>query len=73
MSTEGYSKLRRGQRVICGATLKGNIAIIDPRAGLAPQYTVEGAHTGAIEDIDTQDNTLLSCGWTYRYIIQSFF
>jgi hypothetical protein len=53
--------------VICGATTHGNINIIDPRIGLTPQNTVEGAHTGTIEDIDTQDNTLISCGWTFRY------
>jgi len=57
--------MRRG-RVICAADASGNIAIIDPRVSLSPQYLVEEAHTGGIEDIDTQDNTLLSCGWTYR-------
>jgi hypothetical protein len=46
--------------------VNGNIAIIDPRVGLGPQNKVEAAHTGGIEDIDTQDNTILSCGWTFR-------
>jgi hypothetical protein len=46
--------------------MNGNIAIIDPRIGLGAQNKVEGAHTGGIEDIDTQDNTILSCGWTFR-------
>jgi PAB-dependent poly(A)-specific ribonuclease subunit 2 len=64
-TTEWYTKLRRG-RVVCGATMNGNIAIIDPRIGLGAQNKVEGAHTGGIEDIDTQDNTILSCGWTFR-------
>jgi PAB-dependent poly(A)-specific ribonuclease subunit 2 len=65
-STNWYTKMRRG-RVICAADASGNIAIIDPRASLEPQFLVEEAHTGGIEDIDTQDNTLLTCGWTYRY------
>lgn len=47
--------------------MQGNITIIDPRIGLTPQNRVEGAHTGGIEDIDTQDNTLITCGWTFRY------
>lgn len=49
--------------------MNGNIAIIDPRISLAPQNKVEGAHTGGVEDIDTQDNSLLSCGWTFRLFV----
>jgi len=66
-TTEWYTKLRKG-RVICGATINGNIAIIDPRVSLSPQNGVNGAHTGGIEDIDTQDNSVLTCGWTFRYL-----
>jgi hypothetical protein len=64
-ASEWYTKLRRG-RVIVGATITGNINVIDPRVSLNPQNKIEGAHTGAVEDIDTQDNTLITCGWTYR-------
>jgi len=49
-----------------GATIPGNVNVIDPRVSLAPQNRIEGAHTGGVEDIDTQDNTLITCGWTYR-------
>jgi PAB-dependent poly(A)-specific ribonuclease subunit 2 len=66
-TAEWYTKLRKG-RVICGATINGNIAIIDPRVSLSPQSGVTAAHTGAIEDIDTQDNSVLTCGWTYKYL-----
>ena len=65
-TSEWYTKLRRG-RVICAATITGNVAIIDPRVSLSPQNGVIAAHTGGIEDIDTQDNSVLTCGWTYRY------
>jgi hypothetical protein len=57
--------MRRGRSIV-GATMNGNITIIDPRVGLIPQQRIEAAHTGGIEDLDTQDNTLISCGWTFR-------
>jgi hypothetical protein len=53
--------------------MNGNIAIIDPRISLAPQNKVEGAHTGGVEDIDTQDNSLLSCGWTLKLTLSEYY
>jgi len=46
--------------------MQGDINVIDPRVSLSPQNRIERAHTGSVEDIDTQDNTLITCGWTYR-------
>ncbi|KAK9473883.1 ubiquitin carboxyl-terminal hydrolase-domain-containing protein [Dipodascopsis tothii] len=63
-SEDGYTVMRRGGRLICAGSAKGDIVLIDP---VSLQVVRKfPAHSGGIADLDTRDNVLLTCGHTYR-------
>ncbi|KAK9492754.1 ubiquitin carboxyl-terminal hydrolase-domain-containing protein [Lipomyces doorenjongii] len=63
-SDDGFTVLRRGGRLICGGSTRGEVVLIDP-VSLQIVRKIP-AHSGGLADLDTHDNVLLTCGQTHR-------
>lgn len=61
---DGFSVMRRGGRLICAGSTKGDVVLIDP-VSLQVVRKIP-AHSGGLVDLDSRDNVLLTCGHTYR-------
>ncbi|KAK9467389.1 ubiquitin carboxyl-terminal hydrolase-domain-containing protein [Lipomyces arxii] len=63
-SEDGFTVMRRGGRLICAGSTKGDVVLIDP-VSLQVVRKIP-AHSGGVADLDSRDNVLLTCGHTYR-------
>ncbi|KAK9240841.1 ubiquitin carboxyl-terminal hydrolase-domain-containing protein [Lipomyces kononenkoae] len=63
-SDDGFTVMRRGGRLICAGSNRGEVVLIDP-VSLQTIRKIPG-HSGGLADLDTHDNVLLTCGQTHR-------
>ncbi|KAK9248628.1 ubiquitin carboxyl-terminal hydrolase-domain-containing protein [Lipomyces tetrasporus] len=63
-SDDGFTVMRRGGRLICAGSTRGEVVLIDP-VSLQIVRKIP-AHSGGLADLDTHDNVLLTCGQTHR-------
>ena len=57
--------MKRGSRLICCGTESGQVSLLDMNTFQVIKKLP--AHAGRIADLDTQNNILLTCGFSPRY------
>ena len=57
--------MKRGSRFICCGTENGQVSLLDMNTFQIIKKLP--AHAGRIADLDTQNNILLTCGFSPRY------
>ena len=57
--------MKRGSRLLCCGTESGQVSLLDMNTFQVIKKLP--AHAGRIADLDTQNNILLTCGFSPRY------
>ncbi|KAJ3219092.1 poly(A)-specific ribonuclease [Dinochytrium kinnereticum] len=67
MESEYDVVLMRRSRLLCCGTTCGKVILKDPKS-YRVEHTIE-AHSGTISDMDISGNTLITCGFSVRWVL----